>query len=653
MFRSVSMMHLSAIILKRDERSVLEFLGEVGAVQLIQTAAGPETAPIAPNDVSTENDRYSRILADVEELRHDLEIVKGLDEVHIENISIDEAEEKLGDIRDQIRQPLELRRHLMHQRNQLSVVCDQVSDFDGYNMPLDGCDSFSFLHFVTGSIPAEKMDSFRGSCGANTVLIPAMQEKGRQSIIVLASRKNKTGLDSALQKAEFQHHPLPIACGKTVDMLHEEKQRERDRVDKDIDKVVTQLKAFGIKFAHTIDQIAASARNETLLLAAQTALPRTESTILISGWLPADASEEIRKGLAKITREKYILEMTPPENSDEPIPVLLRHSRILRPFGTLVSAYGLPNYHEMEPTIFVALSYVIMFGIMFGDIGHGVVLCLLGLGAFFFARKESFRDAGVLLLAGGISSIIFGSVYGSFFGLEQFKKYALWHDPLEGNPIKLMYGSIGFGITIMSIGIILNVINRLRRGDRLGAFLDKFGLTGLLFYWGALALLTQGTAIRSRGFMLPAIILLIGLPVLGWILKEPLEYLHHSTQHNQKTSAGKMITAILESFIEAFEGLLSYLANTISFVRLAAYAMSHAALLVAAFMVAEEVRHFSFGGTIFSISVIILGNLIAIVLEGVIASVQALRLEYYEFFGKFFSGDGKPFEPFRLYHRQR
>ena len=98
-----------------------------------------------------------------------------------------------------------------------------------------------------------------------------------------------------------------------------------------------------------------------------------------------------------------------------------------------------------------------------------------------------------------------------------------------------------------------------------------------------------------------------------------------------------MATALVESCVGAFEAILSYLANTISFVRLAAYAMSHAALLFAAFMLAAEVRDFPYGGSVWSVVVIILGNLVAIVLEGIIASVQALRLEYYEFFGKFFS----------------
>ncbi len=145
-----------------------------------------------------------------------------------------------------------------------------------------------------------------------------------------------------------------------------------------------------------------------------------------------------------------------------------------------------------------------------------------------------------------------------------------------------------------------------------------------------------------------SIALFLALPMVGWVVKEPMEHFLAHRAGGRNEAPGGMAGAIMESFVGAFEAILSYLANTISFVRLAAYAMSHAALLVAAFMLAAQVSGFSIGGGLWSILVVILGNLIAIILEGIIASVQALRLEYYEFFGKFFSGSGQPFEPFRL-----
>jgi V/A-type H+-transporting ATPase subunit I len=182
----------------------------------------------------------------------------------------------------------------------------------------------------------------------------------------------------------------------------------------------------------------------------------------------------------------------------------------------------------------------------------------------------------------------------------------------------------------------------------IGAILDKFGLIGLLFYWGVLVLLLNRAAIQAQGLMGVSVILFLVVPIVGWSLKEPIEhFLRHGAGESREVGGG-LAGATMESCVGAFEAVLSYLANTISFVRLAAYAMSHAALLFAAFMLAAVVRDIPFGGGLWSLLVIILGNIVAIVLEGIIASVQALRLEYYEFFGKFFTGNGQPFEPFRL-----
>lgn len=211
--------------------------------------------------------------------------------------------------------------------------------------------------------------------------------------------------------------------------------------------------------------------------------------------------------------------------------------------------------------------------------------------------------------------------------------------------MRLMAASVIIGIVIISFGLILNVLNRLRRGDRIGGCLGKFGLAGILFYWGMLALAVNYAAFQARGLVKLGLVLFFAVPLLSWLLKEPIQFFQ--SRHSAAPAHGLGVI-VMESLVEVFEGLLSYFSNTISFVRLAAYAMSHAALLVATFMIAEDIRHFPHGGGLLSLGVIILGNAVALVLEGIVCSVQALRLEYYEFFGKFFSGGGQPFKPFRL-----
>lgn len=679
MFRAAPMMRLHALVLAQDERAVLKGLGRLGAVHLTHAHPGPDTAPLPPIENASELAKYDRIRARIRELHQSLEIVPlpkklGLRERLAAKAnrqllvgSQDECgqdtprtlfmkgatqapfiEENLSYIEQQTGEVLAHRQRIIQRQKELAAICERVSNYRGFEIPLDG-QQFSFLHFVAGSLPAQNLEGLGKEIGDNVVLLPLAKQKRQQSLFVITTCRDWPALERALQRAGFQNELLPEVEGATVDRVSEGGEREQKELAAELEQLDNKLKAIASKFALPLVEIEGLADTEYRLLSAIRGFPRTEATVLIAGWVPAADVAALEQRMRKITNNRYILETTLPDTSaEEQVPVLLRHSRLLRPFEVLISTYGLPDYQELEPTLFVALSYIVMFGMMFGDAGHGMVLAACGLIAVFVCRSNKFRDLGVFLLFGGLSSIVFGTVYGSYFGIEALKKYALWQDPLEGNPVYLMYGAIGIGVTMISLGLILNIVNRFRRGDVIGGILDKFGLIGLLFYWGTLVLLINGTAIRALGLMNASVILFLVVPIVGWSVKGPIEhFLGHGTGR-QNGANGGLASAIMESCVGAFEAVLSYLANTISFIRLAAYAMSHAALLFATFMVSAEVRDFPIGGSLWSLLVIIIGNIIAIVLEGIIASVQALRLEYYEFFGKFFSGNGQPFEPFRL-----
>ncbi len=644
MFSPAPMSRLSAVVLDKDEREVLTTLGRMGVIQLTRLPAGAETPALAVRDLTGEIGRYERLRARLEEIRRLLEITAPAGGEPPGEIDLSEADERLGSIEEHIGEVSHLRRAYRQRQRDLTALCDQVSDWRGLDVPLAGPDHFSFLHFVTGNLPEQNLASLRAALGDNVALAVLEGQKGRRPVIAMTTRQNSDSLEKALQGAGFQREVLPEVEGATPDTLCAEKEKEHQRLETELQRLDIRLKSLADEFAPYLDGLEAAIWAELGLVRAQQELARTDATTLITGWVPAHEAARVGEHLRRITRGRCAIEVTAPDDApEEKVPTLLTHSGLLRPFGMLISSYGTPNYRELEPTIFVAVSYVLMFGIMFGDWGHGATLAALGVAALLKGKTEKTRDMGVLLTACGLSSVVFGIVYGSFFGLEHFKRYALWHDPLEGDPMGLMYGAIAVGVIMISLGMILNAVNRFRRGDVIGGFLDKFGVAGILFYWGVLAMIIGRDAISSRGLMGAALVVFLVVPALCWILKEPLEYfLRRSGEH------GTLGIAITESFVGAFEAFLSYLANTISFVRLGAYAMSHAALLVAAFMLAEQVKHLPVAGTVGGVIVVILGNLVAIVLEGIIASVQALRLEYYEFFGKFFSGDGQAFEPFRL-----
>jgi V/A-type H+-transporting ATPase subunit I len=193
-----------------------------------------------------------------------------------------------------------------------------------------------------------------------------------------------------------------------------------------------------------------------------------------------------------------------------------------------------------------------MFGMMFGDVGHGAVLAMVGLAALL-TRK--WLDAGLLLLVCGLSSAVFGVVYGSWFGLARFRSLALWRDPLEADPIRFMSIAIGLGVVAISLGLVLNVLNRLRHRDVLGALMDRFGLAGLLFYWGALAFLLWQ---RQRGALPAAAPAILILPVAAWVLEKPIQRALH---HRGDDSPDPRGTGLTGALVEAFETILAFLAE--------------------------------------------------------------------------------------------
>lgn len=650
MFRAVPMMRLYALVLAQDERAVLIGLGRLGAVHLTHSHPDIDITPLTSLDHSAELTRYDSIRARIQELRQSLGISPLNEELTLrKSFTADQAEESLLTMEKQSKDLLTRRQHIIQRQKEVSNLCEQISSYRGIDIPLDGIDQFSFLHFVTGSVPIQNLEDLSREVGETMVLLPLAREKGQQSVFAITTSEHWPVVEKKLQRSGFHRELLPVIEGATVDRVSERGKEEQEQLAEELELVDGKIKTIAAEFALPLAEIESFIETEYKLLSTIQRFPHTEAAVFISGWIPEGEVMALEKRLGEITGDRYVLHATPPNTSlREQAPVLLKHSRLLRPFEMLISTYGLPDYQEIEPTLFVALSYIVMFGMMFGDAGHGMVLAAFGVAALIAGQRKKVKDLGVLLLFGGLSSTIFGVVYGSYFGIEALKKYALWHDPLEGNPIQLMYGAIGIGVLIISLGLILNIINRFRRGDILGGVLDKFGLVGLLFYWGTLALLIHGAAIQSLGLMSTSVILFLVVPIVGWSVKEPLEHFFARRTGGQKKANNGLASAIMESCVGAFEAILSYLANTISFVRLAAYAMSHAALLFAAFMVSVEVKDLPFVGSALSLIVIIFGNIIALVLEGIIASVQALRLEYYEFFSKFFSGNGKPFEPFRL-----
>jgi len=640
------MMRLSAIVLERDARATLRELGRLRTVQLTCAPSEENPAPLRFPDYTREIARCDRLRSRLTELRRTLDIKSAPPSPAPAEMTLPQAECLLAELERMSHDLASRREGVLRRSDELDHLSVQIRLLSNLNTPLDEIGRFEFLHFVTGSMPEKPFEHLTVEAAA--VFLPQPIHQGRVPLVAVTTKSRGPSMDNTLKRAGFHPEKLPPPNGRTAEQWLAEMRRDQDENDTELGQLQAAIESLAAQYSSTLAGLEVWVDTERQLLQAEQSFARTQSTVLITGWTPKAAEIELRKRLSECTHGRCVLEVRAPTDVPEKdIPVLLRHSRLLRPFEMLITAYGLPKYRELAPTLFVAISYVLMFGMMFGDVGHGFLLALAGLGVKLKSRTAKGRDLGTLLLFNGLASAVFGAVYGSYFGVPQLKEHALWRDPLEGQPIALMRLAMGAGVVLMSCGLVLNILNRLRHQEWIEGVLGKFGIMGVVFYWGAIVLVAKAAAIRAQGWWSPALVAFLGMPVLCWAIKDPLELFVRRRAGASAHDEGMMV-ALTESLVGAFEGVMLYLANTVSFVRLAAYAMSHAALLMAAFTLASEVSPVPGVGPVLSGLVVVLGNLAAMLLEGIVASVQALRLEYYEFFGKFFSGEGQSFQPFSL-----
>ena len=305
-----------------------------------------------------------------------------------------------------------------------------------------------------------------------------------------------------------------------------------------------------------------------------------------------------------------------------------------------VEMYGLPSYNELDPTILIGITYSILFGFMFGDAGQG--LCLLT-GGFLLYRFKKVRLAGIISCC-GVFSTIFGFLFGSVFGFEDIID-AVWLRPQEAmvnlpfigklNTVFVVAVAIGMGIILMCM--VLNIINSARVHDTEKIYFDTNGVAGFVFYFA----LSCVIILYMTGNTLPATAILVVMfliPLLIMFFKEPLTAVVEKKSEKIEGGMGMFIT---QGIFELFEVLLSYFSNTLSFVRVGAFAVSHAAMMQVVLMLAGAEA----GGST-NWAVVIGGNLFVCGMEGLIVGIQVLRLEYYELFSRFYRGSGRAFEPY-------
>lgn len=356
---------------------------------------------------------------------------------------------------------------------------------------------------------------------------------------------------------------------------------------------------------------------------------------VLSGWIPEDTLASIKK---TVEEEAPLTTLMVESTKDITysgirVPTLLKNSPVFRAFQDIVAMYSLPSYGEIDPSPIVAISFILFFGFMFGDIGHGLMIYIASI--FLVKRGVMKRSFGQVMKSASISSMVFGALYGSIFGLENIIP-ALWLSPMHDTN-RLLIIAICLGVFMISLGLILNMIQQYRNRDFGRLLFDGQGLAGLFLYWTMAALAAiymTGTEISD----LAANIMWggIGLMMVLMVFRDVLaRCLLHQKEHGE---------SVVLNIFEIMHNLMSFVSNTASFVRLAAFALNHVGLSMAVIMLSEMVHSLP-GGIVMKGIILLVGNIVIVCLEGLIVFIQTLRLEYYEFFGKFYKGGGSAFKP--------
>jgi V/A-type H+-transporting ATPase subunit I len=547
-----------------------------------------------------------------------------------------EIDHRLNPVISESESVLQKREILTKELQRLNELKSRYERFPGLGKALQMPGGYSYLAIETGQIPDVNLPLLEEQLAATLhVLLPIGNLKGMTSLAAVVLKRDADVLQAALKTAGFQ----PAKIEKEISGLATE---SLERLDRDLAGVSEQIKTNDDKLRSIADrhrELLTGAylriRQEQLYDRMLHFFRRTDQTCLFSGWLPDSRQNEFVEDLQEVTQKRAIVDLIPAESlaavkdGTLDVPVKLHNPAFFKPFEMLTAVYGLPRYQTIDPTPVMGLSFLLMFGLMFGDVGHGLVLALLGLWLALKGRKDPIRSAGRVALYAGCISIVFGFLFGSIFGVENWLP-TLWMKPIE-NINQLFKTVIYAGIGMITVSIIINLINGLRSGNILHYIFDKAGLISGILYWCGIVIVSRLVLSKTGEGVGLFVIYAFIISALLLFFREPIINL---MRRNRRLYQDGLLTGIMHSIVEMLEIVLGFLANTVSFIRVGAFGLAHVGLFIAIFALSDMLIG-KWGGVASAI-ILVFGNILIIVLEGLVVTIQAIRLEFYEFFSRFF-----------------
>ena len=560
-------------------------------------------------------------------------------------VSLDEAMDTVTRISSDLKAWDQEKTTLEQRVESLEESRARISPFTDLNYNLSTILHFKYIRFRFGRIPKEYFQKFTDYVydTIDTVYYKCSEDEEYVWIVYFVPESISKKIDAIYASMHFERYLIPdeyegtpLEAGEALDQkigdmknrIADLENKRRECLEKNRDAILAaaaRLERYDKNF--NVRKMAASTTH------------KSSTFYILCGWMTKDQAAAFREEIKNDPDVFLIVEEDHGNVISKP-PTKLKNPGIFRPFELFIRMYGLPSYEELDPTILIGITYSFLFGFMFGDARQG--LCLLA-GGFLLYRLKKMSLAAIISCCGFFSTI-FGLLFGSVFGFEDVIT-PLWLRPADAmttlpfigklNTVFVVSISIGMGIILLTM--VLNIINSLREKDAEKLWFDTNGVAGLVFY-GSLVL---AVVLFMTGHVLPGsavLAVMFGVPLLLMFFKEPLTAF---LEKKARTAApGGKAMFVIQGFFELFEVLLSYFSNTLSFVRVGAFAVSHAAMMEVVLMLA--------GAEAGSPNwlVVVLGNLFVCGLEGLVVGIQVLRLEYYELFSRFYRGSGREFKPY-------
>lgn len=660
------MLQLVAVVLDPDVEPVTRALLDAGVIDFIDTRELETRAAASLRDLgrTVSKREISDLRARVEAILSEIEVTPStdaaLDIKRLEAIDLESTAGRLDTVAAKIQEHRISSREAEQELLRLNDMKTQLALFGSIETGLRSASRFSYLTMQTGSVDSGQADPLTEALRAYpSIAIETRRDATRVYFLMIGLKRDQKQLDAVLDAHGWQDVDISSDLDDLGDEVSGNINARIEEIKRDRDKSAIAIREIVSESEQELRDLWEQLKLNELYAEVQSNFSRTRTTVLFSGWLPAHARTRVEANIRDACSEQCYLEWrTPSIEERERIPVELNNPGFLAPFELLVRNYSVPAYGTIDPTPLVAISYLAMFGLMFGDAGHGLVLVIAGLiGRALYRKAGAVRKLLTLLLWCGGAAVVTGVLFGSYFGMQWIPP--LWFDyhgivsghgggDIVGNIYDVLAITVYFGISIIGLGLILNWINLVLRRNWFDLVFDKAGVVGGVIYaagvWAAIYFV-QHDYKQLPGSTILAVTL--GIPVLLLAFKAPLEYLEQRRDGRAKPlHLLSFVDFAMEWVVEILEVFSGYLANTLSFMRVAGLGIAHEALMIAFFSIAEMVG----GGGINAVSIVILifGNLLVILLEGLSAGIQSLRLNYYEFFSKYFTGAGRAYQPVSL-----